>query len=167
MEKLEFEYIVEEKDFINFKFTEIFPEKFRTIGNVFFFIVIISVCFNSILWKSGTGEEIQIGDFFTLIIMTLFFVIYYNSIKLGFRKMPAFQNQIKCQMTLHDITFEGDGFVSKMEWSKIKKVRNKENYFLFFSSERIAFIVSKSRISAEQLVEIDTLLNKITNLDYK
>lgn len=167
MEKLEFEYIVEEKDFINFKFTEIFPEKFRTIGNVFFFIVIISVCFNSILWKFGTGEEIQIGDFFTMIFMALFFLLYYYMIKQSYKKMREFQNPIKCQMTLHDITFEGDGFVSKMDWSKIKKVRNKDNYFLFFSSDRIAFIVSKSRISAGQLLELDKLLSQIANLDYK
>ncbi|HMU02741.1 MAG TPA: YcxB family protein [Saprospiraceae bacterium] len=167
MKNLEFEYIVEEKDYINFKFTEIFPEKFRAIGNVFFFIVILSMCFNTILWKYGTGEEIQISDFLILIIMAVFFVFYYYTVKQSFRKMREFQNPIKCQMTTHDITFEGAGFVSKLNWSTIKKVRKKENYFLFFSADRIAFIMSKSRISTEQFIEIDKFLNQIANLDYK
>lgn len=164
---LEIEYLIEEKDFINFKLTEIIPEKFRILGYILMFIVLISIILNSFLLSLLTGMPIRFVDFFPLIFVAGFVYFFYYQAKKEFRGNSSLRNMMKITLTGFDFLIEGDGFESKLSWSKILRVREKKNYFLFFTAERHAFILSKAMISSKQKEELDSHLCQIANLDYK
>lgn len=165
-EKVTIQYSVDEKDFINFRYTNFIPAKFRTIGYIFIAFVLFSVLTNQWMWNLATGQSIKIGDFSSAICVIFVFCIIYYIVKKQYKSSEAFQKPMKLEATKDEITFEGHGYNSRIQWSSIYKVIEKKNYFAIFTQKQIGNIISKSKMSEQEIIELKTILSRVEGLDY-
>lgn len=164
---LEIEYTVEEKDFLDFSFSNFVPKRFKILKYIVFGTIFFSIIFNPVLLALFTEKQLGIMDFLPLIIMTLVICLFYFRIKKSFKTNQSFQNPIHAKINLEEIDFKGQGFDFRVEWSNINKVIENKNYFLVYTSDRVANIISKTNLKANQISEFKSIINSVPNLKHQ
>lgn len=165
-EKLKIQYSIEEKDFINFRLTNFIPSKFRIISYFLIGIILFSVLTNKWFWNLMTGNPIQLSDFSTGLFFVLVFTYIYYRNKRQYKSNEVFQKPMELEMSLTELIFSGQDYSARLKWSRIHKVKEQQNYFAIFTQERIANLISKSKLSAQEIAEMKTIFSKVPNLNY-
>ncbi len=165
-QEIELEYTVEEKDFIHFKMNSLVSAKFRIVTIIIFSVVVISLILNTLVSISKPSASFNISDIMPLIFFLVIAAVIYFRVKKTYRDNAYFHNVMKIRLNPQEINFHGEGYDMTTDWSKIHKVEDRSNYYLFFTSQQIANIVSKSSISADDQASINQMLNQISGLNF-
>lgn len=150
-----------QQDFINANFATMLTRRtLRFVLYVYALLIVISVA-----TTIGSKERVLPGILPAVIILGIFAMVFYFSIKKAYTSNPRAGERIDYIFTDEKLEINGESFSSEMTWKKVPRVTLTKSWLMIWQNSQYANVIPRAGLDEFALKKIKDILtgNSVTN----